>query len=268
MDGIGGMYLRWRKPGKKRFGKGPKLRVMARRSLKELLLEDLPRPLFVVVALMVMSAVAEALVFSGEEAAVEIDLEKHPLLSEIILPAELAGWRQAPGEGEGEGGASFGGKNTLEQRVWTFRKGGSTTWVVVDLPVDELHPLRLCDTYRDWAIVRESEIVLANQLPFSYLKLRSKENTRAPMRVYFGNYDLSDGRFFGGPPGRLTSGWETILASLKDKRSQFALTGKGPFCQLQLVQSGVVDHQFAGGAETMELLAAVRDSLAGQIHPN
>jgi len=266
LEGMGRVYIRWSKPWKERFARARKPRMAAGlpalHSLKQLLLDELPKPLLVALALMTMATVAEAWVFrGGETAGAAIDVSKLPSLSTIMLPAELAGWQQDPGEGE----VSVIGKYTLEQRVWTFRKGGMTAWVAAGLPYDELHPLRLCYINRDWAIAREGDIAPSNLSPFSYLELRSKENTRAPMLVCFDNYDLSTSRFVGGPPDRITSRWETVFARLKGERSHSALTGKGPFCQVQVVHSGVEDHKSSGGAQTMELLAAARDSLAPQI---
>jgi exosortase len=266
LDGIGRVYLRWSAPWKERLGRGAKARaaqgVPALRSIKQLLLDEIPKPLVVVVALMAMATVAEALIFrGGEDPGAGIDLTKLPSLSKIILPAELAGWQQDPGEPE----VSVIGKYTLEQRVWTFRKGALTAWVAAGLPYDELHPLRVCYINRDWVIAREGEIAPPSLSPFSYLELRSKENSRAPMLVCFDNYDLSASRFVGGPPDRVASRWETMTARLKGKRSASVLDGKGPFCQVQVVQSGVTDHKSGAGAQTMELLAAAREALAEQI---
>lgn len=269
LDGIGATYVRWSDPWRKRFGKGVKPVAVAgsparRPFMKLLVKEGAPKALLVVAGLMVVATVAEAWIFrSGSDEEVEIDVSRLPALSKIMLPPELAGWTQDPGAGE----LSVIGQSTLEQRVWTFRKAGMTAWVAAGLPYDELHPLRLCYINRDWAIAREGDLAPQDLLQFSYLELRSRENARAPMLVCFDNYDLSASRFVGGPPDRVMSRWETMSARLRGERSQRKLAGKGPFCQVQVVQAGVTDHQSAGGTRSMELLAAARDSLATQLSP-
>lgn len=267
LDGLGATSVRWSESLRKCFGwvtrPAGKAGASSRRSLMELLRkEGAPRVLQVVAGLMVLATVAEAWIFrSGTADEAKIDVSRLPALSEISLPPELAGWTQDPGAGE----LSVIGQSTLEQRVWTFRKAGMTAWVAAGLPYDELHPLRLCYINRDWAIAREGDLTPQGKLPFSYLELRSKENARAPMLVCFDNYDLSSGRFVGGPPDRVVSRWETMAARLKGERSQRKLTGKGPFCQVQVVQAGVTEHQSAGGVRSMDLLTAARNSLATQL---
>ena len=271
LDGIGAAYVRWSEPWRKRFGRrarsGAVASAPARRPLMQLLLkEGAPKASLAVLGLMVVATVAEAWIFrSGSDEEVEIDVSRLTALSNVMLPPELAGWQQDPGAGE----LSVIGQSTLEQRVWTFRKAGMTARVAVGLPYDELHPLRLCYIInRDWAIAREGELAPEGLLPFYYLELRSRENAREPMLVCFDNYDLSSSRFAGGPPDRVMSRWETMSARLRGERSQRKLAGKGPFCQVQVVQAGVTDHQSAGGTRSMELLSAVRDSLATQLSSN
>lgn len=270
LDGLGAAYVRWSGTWRKHFDRGAWSAVAAgkpaRRPLMRLLLkEGAPKALLAVLGLMVAATVAEAWIFrGGSEEGVELDVSRLPALSKIVLPPELAGWTQDPGAGE----LSVIGQSTLEQRVWTFRKAGMTAWVAAGLPYDELHPLRLCYINRDWAIAREGDVAPQGLLPFSYLELRSRENARAPMLVCFDNYDLSFSRFVGGPPDRVMSRWETMSARLRGERSSRKLTGKGPFCQVQVVQSGVTDHQSTGGNRSIELLSAVRDSLATQLSSN
>lgn len=267
LDGIGAAWVRWRKPWKRRRARTGESRretgSPAPRPLKQVLLDGMPaRGLWVVIGLMGVATVAEALIFrSGDDTGAAIESNGLPPLAEIMLPAELAGWQQDPGKGE----LSVIGQSTLEQRVWTFRKGAITAWVAAGLPYDELHPLRSCYINRDWAIAREGDLAPQDLLPLSYLELRSRENARAPMLVLYDNYDLAAGRFVGGPPDRVMSRLETMSARLKGQRSARKLAGKGPFCQVQVVQSGVTDHQSTGGRQSLELLAAVRDSLATQL---
>lgn len=267
LDGIGAAWVRWRKPWKRRRARTGESRgetgSPAPRPLKQVLLDGMPaRGLWVVITLMGVATVAEALIFrSGDDTGAAIESNGLPPLAKIMLPAELAGWQQDPGGGE----LSVIGQSTLEQRVWTFRKGAITAWVAAGLPYDELHPLRLCYINRDWAIAREGDLAPQGLLPLSYLELRSRENARAPMLVLYDNYDLASGRFVGGPPDRVMSRLETMSARLKGQRSVRKLAGKGPFCQVQVVQSGVTDHQSTGGRQSLELLTAVRDSLATQL---
>lgn len=266
-DSIGAAWIRWSLPWKKRSGSvanlaaAPDLR--ARSSFMRLLVkEGSSKTLWGVVSLMALATVAEAVIFrDGDEEASEIDVSQLPALSQITLPAVLAGWTQDPGAGE----LSMIGQSTLEQRVWTFRKAGVTAWVAAGLPYDELHPLRLCYINRDWAIAREGDLAPPGRSPFSYLELRSKENQRASMLVCYDNYDLAAGRFVGGPPDRVTTRWETMMARLRGGRSERKLAGKGPFCQVQVVQSGVTDHQSPGGMESVELLTAARESLISRL---
>lgn len=270
LDGMSSTSVRWSKSWNQNSGKYAKPTaakgVPVRRTFAELLLkEGTPKVLMVVVGLMAVATIAEAWIFrNGSEVEGEIDVTRLPALSKIILPPELAGWTQDPGAGE----LSVIGKSTLEQRVWTFRKAGMTAWVAAGLPYDELHPLRLCYINRDWVIAREGDLAPQDWLPFSYLELRSKDSGRVPMLVCFDNYDLSSNRFVGGPPDRVMSRWDTMSARLRGDRSQRKLTGKGPFCQVQVVHAGVTDHQSAGGNQSMELLAAARDALATQLSFN
>jgi len=267
LERIGILYVRWTEPWKEwltRFsGRTGAVRRHAPRPIRRSLLEEIPKPLLVAVTLMMLAIVAEALTFrSGQVADPALDLDKLPSLSSIVMPSELDGWRLVPGEAE----VSAIGKHTLQQRVWTFRKGRQIAWVAAGLPYDERHPLRLCYINRDWAIAGEGS--LAGSSPFAYLELRSKENTRAPMLVCFDNFDLSSGRYAGGPPARLATRLATINARLKGKRSNREFTGRGPFCQVQVVHAGVTAHQSAGGAQTVRLLDAVREVLAAQLSEN
>lgn len=267
LERIGLLYIRWTEPWKEWLTRlsGRAVAERAPLPIRRSLLEEIPKPLLVAVTLMMLAIVAEALAFrSGQAADPVLDLEKLPSLSSIVMPTELDGWRLVPGEDE----VSAIGKHTLQQRVWTFRKGGQTAWVAAGLPYDERHPLRLCYINRDWAIAGEGDGSLAESPPFAYLELRSKENSRGPMLVCFDNFDLSSGRYAGGPPDRLATRLQTIAARLKGKRSDSELTGRGPFCQVQVVRAGVTNHQSAGGTQTIWLLDAVREVLADQLSRN
>lgn len=268
LEMIGNSFNRWHQPWLHLPDRhGARTSPVAPPPLKpwvaaQVLLSEFSVPLCATISVMATAAVAEAMIFRNSGPAVErVDTAKLPVLSRIELPLVLAGWQQDPAGNK----SSVIEKFTLDQHIWTFHKGSQTAWVAAGLPYDELHPLRLCYLNRDWAITREGDVSKPGMAAFSYLELRSKEKTRAPMLVCYDNYDLSKNRYVGGPPDRIASRWSTLRARLHGKTSASAAVGTGPFCQVQVVQTGVTDHASASGVGSMELLAAARDYLADRL---
>lgn len=260
LDEIGAWYSRWRSPWQKnpyhhRHAEPDDFELRPLVAVKSLATQ-FSKPLRIAVSLMAMAVLAEAVIFPEKDSAETIDKMNLPKVADIQLPMELAGWQRDSAASV----VSEVEKLALDQHIWTFHKNGLVAWVAADLPYDHLHPLRLCYINRDWAITKEGPVVDA-AMPFSFLELRSKENTRPPMIVCYDNFDLSANRYVGGPPDRMSARWEMIIARLQGKNN---LAG-GPYCLVQVVVAGLTDHQSPGGAESVELLTAAREYLATQL---
>lgn len=226
----------------------------------------LSKPLCLIILLMAFASLTDLLVFrQNETPSPEVDVTRLPALAEVELPDQLAGWQKDANGSE----VSVIEKISLQQHLWTFRKGGLKAMIAADLPYDHQHPLRYCYLSRDWALQREGSTGIQGSLPFSYLELLSKEANRLPMLVCYDNYDLPGQRYVGGPANRkarFQARWQILLARIRGTSvAKEGLDGAGPFCQVQVVMPGATRLNSFEGQQAAELLTAARAALAGQM---
>ena len=269
---LGRLKLHWRKPGRSLLEISPPrpLEVdalpLAPLEAGRRLTARLSRPLSLIIGVIVVASVTDLVVFRQNEAPVAaVDTSRLPSLAAIDLPAELAGWQKDETGSE----SSLIEQISLQQHLWTYRKGSLRAMVAADLPYDHQHPLRYCYISREWAVQREGATGAKGSTPFSYLELLSKEAQRAPMLVCYDNYDLPSQRYVGGPANRkarLQARWQTLVARFKGTEiEKEGLEGAGPFCQVQVVLPGAARLGSYEGQQAAELLMAARTALAEQM---
>lgn len=226
-------------------------------ALKDLL-DHMPRMTWLAIAAMAVAAAPEVLRIAGADDKAAATVVPVQALETGLMPLELAGWRREERETE----SSFLEGFALHQQRWLYRKGGRRAWVAADLPFPDIHPLPICYAARDWQVMRNDAHIPAGGAPLTVLELRSKHGTRAPLRVMFDHYDLSQKRFAGGLPSRLAGRWETVRRRLAP-RSIGPVKPAGPYCQLQVVADGVVGIDSPAGLDALRLFEAARARLAG-----